>query len=133
MPARWTPFGKAIKILQIEYEVRPAELAAILNVMPSRIYAVLSGQKPIPPNWPEKISDGFNMTESDRVFLRNAVDATPCKLSIDAKTPLQAEVAHAFVAAMPDLSEAELEKLKRLLRRGPPRPNEAARRKDDVA
>lgn len=118
-------------MLQIAHEFTTSDVAKALGVSPSFVYAVLKGEKSIPAAWPERIADAFALPRDDAVFLDNARDATPCTLSLTAKTPLQAEVANAFVRAFPDLSPADLERIKSLLSRPPSTTDAAGREKGD--
>lgn len=117
MTQSYTPFGKALKTLQIHYGFRTADVAKAWNASTSFVYAVMSGRKPAPPQFIETICEELGITESDRRYLEAALDMTPGAVTFVTTNPLQAEVANALARAMPELSQEELQRLRSLLGR----------------
>ncbi|MCI4663341.1 MAG: hypothetical protein MRY74_01345 [Neomegalonema sp.] len=126
MAQTYTPFGKALKTLQIDYGFRTADVANAWGASTSFVYAVMSGRKPAPPQFIETISEELGITEDDREYLKIALDQTPGAVNIVTKSPLQAEVANAFARQINGLPDEELQRLRTLL--GRPAASESAPR-----
>ncbi len=126
MAQTYTPFGKALKTLQIDYGFRTADVARAWGASTSFVYAVMSGRKPAPPKFIETICEELGISEDDKRYLETALDMTPGTVTLNTTNPLQAEVANALARAMPELSQEDLQRLRSML--GRPAMSEASPR-----
>ncbi len=125
---RYTPFGRAVKILQIETGVKTGALARACGCSPSFFYQTLAGEKRPPAAFLDRLVDAMALDATDAAFLRNALEATPGAVEIAADTPLRAAVANAFKTAMPEMDETLLRKLLVLIRGDGPIDDDRLRR-----
>lgn len=123
MAQSYTPFGKALKTLQIDYDFRTVDVARAWGASTSFVYAVMSGRKPAPPRFIETVCAELKISDEDKRYLETALDMTPGAVTFYTTSPLQAEVANALARKMPDMSQEELQRIRSII--GRPEASEA--------
>ena len=77
-----TPFGKMLRKIRVETDETQADMANGLNVSGSFLSAVETGDKNIPDNWVELISDKYNLSDEARESLSEAARLSVKELKI---------------------------------------------------
>jgi len=110
-----TPFGKTIKKLRIEKGVRLKDMADSLGCKSSYLSAIESGRKRISEDWLIKISGYFGGNTEH--LLRPLVDQSQpdCQIDLRGANDAQRDVVVAFARKFSDLSDSNIEKIKKLL------------------
>jgi transcriptional regulator with XRE-family HTH domain len=98
-----------------------SEMAEKLGKSPSYLSAVEFGRRPVPGDWPGRISELLQLTSDQRRMLAEAAkDAShrskgAVTVSLDDLTPLQEEVAMQFARHIHELSEQDLQAIRQKL------------------
>lgn len=117
MGSTYTPFGKALKTLQIDYGFRTVDVARAWGASTSFVYAVMSGRKPAPGKFITTVCEKLNISKDDKSYLEAALDMTPGPVTLHTTNPLQAEVANTLARTMAELSQEDLQRLRSMLGR----------------
>lgn len=117
MGKTYTPFGKALKKLQIDYNFRTIDIANAWEASTSFVYAVMSGRKPAPAMFISTICEKLSISDDDKSYLESALDMTPGNITIETKSPLQAEVVNSLARRLQELGQEDLQRIRTMLSR----------------
>jgi len=103
-----TKFGKLVRTKRIIESMKLGEMAELLGVSPSYLSSVETGRKPVPSEWPQKISEVFNMSESELSDLVKAVEQHPGVKKVTVKNADEAALIAAFSNKQNELDGEQL-------------------------
>ncbi|HEY8162125.1 MAG TPA: XRE family transcriptional regulator [Methylocystis sp.] len=110
--AELTPFGKALRKLRIEYDLRLFDLARVLDVSSAFISAIETGRKTIPDGFVTRISNALSLREDETRELRSAADKTRKEVKVERLSETDRELVAAFARRLDDIPDDMLEQLK---------------------
>jgi transcriptional regulator with XRE-family HTH domain len=108
-----TPFGKALRKLRVDKEMRLFDLAELLNRSTAFLSAVETGRKGIPDGFVVEISRAMNLNAAEIKELRAAADRTRKEVPVGSLSADQREIVAAFARRLDDVPESLLEELRR--------------------
>ena len=115
-----TPFGKEVRKYRIDRDMLLKDLADALGVTPTFVSAVEAGRKPVPPAWPERISDVLGLDMIQRKALENAAakSAREVRISLAAGAgDLDRSVAAMLGRSFGELDDEQLRDISEILNR----------------
>ena len=120
MKMGYTRFGKIIRKLMIDRDENLGTLANMFDVSTAFVSSVLVGNKPVPEEWFEKVSDHYELTDDERNGLYDAYCETKktIKLDISSIDTGKKKLALQFQRKLPGLSDEELKSIFKILEDG---------------
>jgi transcriptional regulator with XRE-family HTH domain len=108
-----TVFGKALRKLRIDHELRLKDMAAAIGVSSAFLSAVETGRKKIPAGFVEKISGAYGLGVDDRHALEEAFEKTLWEVRIDLTrlSPVSRGLALTFAKQFDTLGVQDQERL----------------------
>jgi transcriptional regulator with XRE-family HTH domain len=110
-----TPFGKAVRKLRLEKELRLLDLARRIDRSPAFISAVETGRKPIPDSFVVLVARAMNCSASEVRELRRAADHTRKEVRVDTLSGEQRELVAAFARKLDDVPDDLKARLKKVV------------------
>jgi transcriptional regulator with XRE-family HTH domain len=112
-----TDLGRLLRKLRIDHSEILKDMADKLGVTASYLSAVENGKRPIPETWEGILLQSYPLDEKQKKELRNAVSDSieTLNLNISSANHASKEVAFTFARKMANLSEDELQQIKRIL------------------
>lgn len=108
-----TKFGKELRKIRIEHDDNLNGMARKLGVSASYISGVEAGNRAIPSNWIQKLSDSYSLNQTELASLESAY--IECmqfvKLDMHAASVRQRSLTTMFFRRLPTLSDQECEEL----------------------
>jgi len=105
MPRIRSPFGKDVAKLRIERGLLLKDFADRIGVSPSRLSNVEFGERPVPEEWFEIISEEFDLTLPERVELKKSILRSKKNFNFSAQNDGQREVLVAFIEHFESIDE----------------------------
>ena len=114
-----TNFGKLLRKLRIDHNQILLDMAKKLEVTASYLSAVENGKRNVPEDWLMKIRELYSLTEDEEKQLRNAADEQIKIVKINTVDcdSARKNTVLAFARRINELSEDELESLRKILNR----------------
>jgi transcriptional regulator with XRE-family HTH domain len=112
-----TPFGKELRKLRIDREMRLGEMAKLLEVSAAFLSAVETGKKSVPEAMVSEIGKALKLKSEQVARLKQAAAASVISVRIElreADTEAR-ELAVGFARRFPDLTEQQKQALQKLL------------------
>jgi len=103
-----TPFGKTIRRLRIEKDMRLLDLATATGKTPSFLSAIEAGRKAIPDSYVREVIKAMNLDAAQARQLRADADKTRKEVRVDALSEDQRALMAAFARKL-DTSEAPID------------------------
>lgn len=115
----YTEFGKYFKILRVKNGEVLADAKEFLNVSTAFISAVECGKKQVPADWFEKITCHYQLNDTEKKELENAIENSKNSVKIDlvAASSLQKSVALQFQRSFEDLDDEQMKEIQKILER----------------
>ena len=115
-----TSLGKFLRKLRIDEGEILKDMAERLDVTVSFLSAVENGKKHMPSSWNSKICHLYNLNETQSKAFTTAIAETEKAIEIDfVGTSLHnRELAVSFARKFPDIDEAQVEAIKKILMGG---------------
>lgn len=113
----FTSFGKAVRVLRIEYGVTLKKMAEYLGVTSSYVSAVETGKKNPTDELVSKIATFFNLQPHDEkeLFIKAAESHRKLTLDLDGASPAGRSTATAFARNFNNLTDEQLEQVTKLV------------------
>ena len=110
-------FGYYLRHLRKEHNVSLQALADKLDVSITFLSLIENNKKAIPTNYGDKLTEIFNLSSEQEKELKNSIDYSNKKISIDLQdmNDAQQEVTLAFARTINTASQKKLEELRKLL------------------
>lgn len=114
-----TLFGKFIRKLRIDHGELLKEMADKLNVTSSYLSAVETGKRNVPQEWPEKITQLYQLNSEQCSELRSAIEGSQLSVKIDllSSSTKDKNLAMAFAREFKELGESEKSEILNILQR----------------
>lgn len=114
-----TEFGKMCRKIRIDAGEIMADMASHLHVSAAFLSAVEHGKKTVPVDWPEKISNLYELDGKETALLRSAADKSIRQIRIDLENEDESEKDFiiAFARNFKNLDDDDREKILELLRK----------------
>lgn len=118
MNIKITPFGKVVRQLRIEAEVRMVTMAEDMDVSVSYLSAVETGRRKLTDEFVEKVANYFRSKNLDVSQIYTAAEQTKEEVIIDIRNSDDTgrEVVAAFARRFPTFSDEEKENFLKLLK-----------------
>lgn len=118
MPA--TEYGKFLKKLRIDNDKTIAKMAKDLKITPSYLSAIESGERVIPVDFTDKVSEAYNLGDAERKALRRLEAKTPRRaIQLDfeksGSTKEQRNLAILFAQKYASLGAGQIQKIRSVL------------------
>lgn len=113
-----TPFGKEVRKIRIDMNMKLMEMAEKLGVSPTFLTAVETGRKAVPADLPQRITERLRGDSTMLQILNHAAELSKKvhKIVIGRDSgDRDREVAAMFARAFPDLDETQKDKIKKIL------------------
>jgi len=112
-----TPFGKELRKLRIDREMRLGEMAKLLEVSAAFLSAVETGKKGVPEAMVSEIGKALKLKNEQMARLKQAAAASVISVRIELReADIEArELAVGFARRFPDLTEKQKQVLQKLL------------------
>jgi Zn-dependent peptidase ImmA (M78 family)/transcriptional regulator with XRE-family HTH domain len=107
-----TPFGKALRQLRVEKDLKLIDVAAVVGVSSAFISALETGRKSIPDGFLSKLRRSLNLNDKEANTLRRARDRTRDEVSVDMLPGDDRELVAAFARHIEEVPPDLLEKLR---------------------
>lgn len=78
----YTTFGEFVRILRIKHHEVMGDMAKVLNTSLPFMSAVENGKKNVPTEWIEKIVEHYNLSESERKELLDAIEESKTQYKV---------------------------------------------------
>lgn len=78
----YTKFGEFVRILRIKHHEIMGDMADILGVSLPLLSAVENGKKNVPSGWLDKLTTHYNLTETEREELKEAIEESKTQYKI---------------------------------------------------
>lgn len=108
-----TPFGKEIRKLRLDREMRLLDLAKSLQKTSSFVSALETGKKPIPEGYVDQVVVCMKLTKKEAEALRRAADRTKKEVSVDELAGDERELVAAFARRLDEIPHDLLERLRK--------------------
>lgn len=110
-------FGFYLRQLRKEHNVSLQTLAQKLDVSVPFLSLIENNKKTVPINYGDKLTEIFNLNPEQSKELKNSIDYTNKKISIDLQdmNDAQQEVTLAFARTINTASQKKLEELRKIL------------------
>jgi transcriptional regulator with XRE-family HTH domain len=108
-----TPFGKALRKIRIDKEMRLFDLALKLEISTAFLSAIETGRKPIPDGFVRKISIAVDLSSGELRELRSAAEKTRKEVRVERLKEDQRELVAAFARRIDELPSDLIEQLKK--------------------
>lgn len=115
-----TPFGKEVRKVRIDKDMKLSEMADVLDVSPTFLTAVETGRKAIPENLPERISQALKLSKETTQLLRDALELSRAVHKVvvgRGSSDRDREVAALFARQFPDLTETKKDQIMQILKK----------------
>ncbi len=115
-----TEFGKILRKIRIDRQELLRDMAGILDVSAAYLSAVETGKRNAPQMWVEKIIHAYELNQIEATQLRNAFEDSrdEIRISLQAASSQQRNVAISFAKALEGLSDEQLEKIMKVVQKG---------------
>lgn len=113
----YTKFGEFMRILRVKNHEVMGDTAKLLNVKVPFVSAVESGKKNVPEEWVEILAKHYDLDESQRAELQDAIEEskTQVKMNLTTATNIQRRVALQFQRSFDNLDEHTANELLKIL------------------
>ena len=78
----YTTFGEFVRILRIKHHEVMGDMAKVLNTSLPFMSAVENGKKNVPTEWIEKIVEHYNLSESERKEMLDAIEESKTQYKV---------------------------------------------------
>lgn len=112
-----SPIGKVLRQLRLEKDERLMDMAERLDVSSSFLSAVEMGRKAPPRDFPERVIQIYRLPAGTVQDLRMAAAASQKVYKIEALNALARSTAGLLAESFPDLDEAQLSDIQKIVRR----------------
>ena len=111
-----TPTGKFLRKLRIDRGEILKNMADYLKVSPAFLSAVENGKKKMPENWINTVCCIYQLTIEEKKIFIKAISETEKSITLELNglTPYQKESAVVFAREFKELSDKELEEIRRI-------------------
>lgn len=114
-----TPFGKAVRKIRIDHNMKPSTMAERLDVKPAFLTSVETGRKSVPADFPERIAALFAaLHDVILAQLRETAEQskTVYKLAVGhGAREQQREIAAIFAREFSDLTDEQINQIKKVV------------------
>ncbi len=111
--ANLTLFGKELRKLRIDRDMRLYDLAQALGISAAMISAIETGRKPIPDRFVLDVSRAMDLKTDEIRALRSAKEKTLKEVRVDHLSAERREIVAAFARSLNDLSPELLERIRK--------------------
>ena len=113
----YTKFGEFVRVLRVRQHEVMGDMARKLGVKPPFLSAVENGKRNVPPEWVEKLTLLYNLSEAERTELVEAIEAskTQYKLSMNGAGTIQRRAAMQFARSFDNMDDETARKILELL------------------
>ena len=78
----YTTFGEFVRILRIKHHEVMGDMAKVLNTSLPFMSAVENGKKNVPTEWVEKIVEHYNLSETERKEMLDAIEESKTQYKV---------------------------------------------------
>lgn len=113
----YTRFGEFVRILRIKHHEVMGDMAKKLGVKLPFLSAVENGKRNVPPEWVDKLTLLYGLTETERCELTTAVEEskTQYKIVVGNAGTVQRKAAMQFARSFDNMDDETAEKILKLL------------------
>lgn len=117
---KYTPFGKELKKLMIDKNVKVSDFAIDLKVSSAFVSSVLTGKKNVPQEWFTFIHDYFHLTLQELSKFESLAEASKdqCKIDLSKCNDLARETVIQFQRNLNELDDDSLKKIIKIVENG---------------
>ncbi len=115
-----TSIGRFLRKLRIDHNEILLNMSEKLGVMPSFLSAVENGKKKMPATWQAKITELYDLNETQEIQFENAIAETNeiVELNIAGKNEQSRRLAVSFARKFSNLSDEQLEEIQKIISGG---------------
>lgn len=115
----YTQFGEFMRVQRIKHHEVMGDVAKLLNVKIPFVSAVENGKRNVPEEWYALIVEHYNLSSSEQLELRQAMEAskTQAKINLVSATQCQRRVALQFQRSFEKLDDDTANKILKILRK----------------
>lgn len=112
-----TRFGKKLRALRLENDQRLKDMADELQVTAAYLSAVENGNRSVPDSWIGKLSDSYNLSDSEIEELQKLAyeNKTDVKINLSNAEEQEIGLALSFARKFRDLSDEQVCEIQRIL------------------
>lgn len=112
-----TKFGKQLRSLRIEKDLRLKDMADELGVTVAYLSAVENGKRAVPDFWIEKISRKYNLSNDETISIQKAAyeNKKDIRISLEDANECETGLALSFARRFRTLSPEEVNALQKIL------------------
>lgn len=114
-----TPFGKEIRKIRIDHDMRLSEMATKIDVSPTFLTAVENGRKEVPKNFPQRISLALGGGKVMLAALQHAAELSRSVHKVktgQGSNDRDREVAALFARQFADMPDTKKDKIMNILK-----------------
>lgn len=113
----YTSFGEFVRILRIKHHEVMGDMAKMLNVKTPFLSAVENGKKNVPSNWAEKLAKHYELSNTEKERLEQAIDESRTQYKIPTKNAgiCQRKAALQFARSFDEMDDETATKILDLL------------------
>ena len=116
----YTPFGKELKKLMINKDIRMYDFAKELGVSSAFVSSVLTGKKNVPYEWFSFIRDYFQLSLEELINLENLAQESKdqCKIDLTNCNDLARKTVLEFQRNLNELDDETLKQINKIIKKG---------------
>lgn len=116
----YTKFGEFVRILRIKNHEIMGDMAEFLETSLPFLSAVENGKKNVPKTWVDKISNHYNLNETERKELEKSIEEskTQMKISLADVSASKRGMALQFARSFENMDDETAKKIIELLEKG---------------
>jgi transcriptional regulator with XRE-family HTH domain len=113
----YTKFGEFMRVQRIKHHEVMGDFAKLLDVKISFVSAVENGKRNVPEEWYAIIVEHYNLSESEQIELRQAIEdsKTQAKIDLISASQCQRQVALQFQRSFDKLDDKTANEILKLL------------------
>ena len=111
-----TSIGRALRQMRFDRQELLKDMAAKLEVSSAFLSAIENGRKKVPANFIDKVCKVYNLNDTERALLIDAVNmsTTEIKINLTSLSPSQHEAALSFAKALNGLTDSQVQEIMRV-------------------
>lgn len=115
----YTPFGKELKKLMIDKNVRVYDIAKELNVTSAFVSSVLTGKKNVPKEWISFIHEYFHLSLEELSKFEKLAEASKdqCKIDLTNCNELARKTVLEFQRNLNELDDESLKQINKIIKK----------------
>ena len=112
-----TKFGKQLRRLRIEKDLRLKEMADELGVTVAYLSAVENGKRTVPDSWIGRIAEKYNLSDEEIIDIQRAAyeNKKDIKINLQDANEYETGLALSFARKFKNLSVVQVNKLQKIL------------------